>query len=99
MFEIDFTPTSARHVRNYRKFEQKVILDAIEQQLLYEPNVATRNRKPLDENNLANWELRVDRYRVFYDIIIEDDRQIVKIKAIGHKQHNILYIDKQEVQL
>ena len=33
-FEINFTPTAASHVRAYRKFEQQIILDAIEEQLL-----------------------------------------------------------------
>jgi len=53
----------------------------------------------LGENELSNWELRVQKFRVFYDVLHEEDRQVVKIKAVGHKEHNILYIGGREVQL
>ncbi|MEP0955384.1 hypothetical protein [Microcoleus sp. FACHB-1515] len=29
MYQLDFTPTAAGHLRAYRKFEQQIILDAI----------------------------------------------------------------------
>ena len=98
-FEINFTPTAASHVRAYRKFEQQIILDAIEEQLLQEPTTETRNRKQLGENEFSDWELRVDKYRVFYDVVIEGNSGIVQIKAVGHKEHNTLYIGGKEVQL
>lgn len=75
-----------------KKFEQQIILDAIEEQLSCEPNVETRNRKRLGENELSDWELRIDNYRVFYDVLIKDEEGIVQIKAVGHKEHNTLYI-------
>ena len=98
-FDIEFTPTAANHVRAYRKFEQQIVLDAIGEQLLQEATTETRNRKRLGENELSDWELRVQKFRVFYDVIHEEDRQIVKIKAVGHKEHNTLYIGGKEVQL
>ena len=98
-FEIQFTKTAAGHVRAYRKFDQRIILEAIENQLQQEPTTETRNRKRLGENELFDWELRFQEFRVFYDIIAEDDRQIVKIKAVGHKDHNTLYIGGKEVRL
>ena len=36
-FEIAFTRTAAEHVRSYRKYEQKIILDAVDDQLAQEP--------------------------------------------------------------
>lgn len=98
-FEINFTSNAANHVRAYRKFEQKIILDAIEEQLSCEPTVETRNRKRLGENELSDWELRIDNYRVFYDVVIKDEDRIVQIKAVGHKEHNTLYIGGKEFQL
>ncbi|MEQ8383898.1 MAG: type II toxin-antitoxin system RelE/ParE family toxin [Coleofasciculus sp. A1-SPW-01] len=98
-FEINFTPIAANHIRAYRKFAQKTILDSIEAQLSNEPTLETRNRKRLGENELSDWELRVDNYRVFYDVVIEDDSCIVQIKAVGHKEHNTLYIGGKEVQI
>ena len=46
-FEINFTHIAATHVRAYRKFEQQIILDAIEEQLRHEPMTETRQRKRL----------------------------------------------------
>ncbi len=59
-----------------------------------EPDRETRNRKPLEPNALADWELRIGDYRVFYDIDIAGTT--VKIKAIGHKEHNRLVIRGKE---
>jgi mRNA-degrading endonuclease RelE of RelBE toxin-antitoxin system len=98
-FEIEFTKTAANHVRCYKKFEQRIILDAIAEQLSHDAMTATRNRKRLTENELSDWELRVQKFRVFYDILVEEDRQVVKIKGVGHKEHNTLYIGGREVEL
>jgi mRNA-degrading endonuclease RelE of RelBE toxin-antitoxin system len=98
-YDIRFTDIAAGHVRSYRKFEQRVILDAIQDQLACEPATETRNRKRLGQNELSDWELRVEEFRVFYDIVVEESQQIVKIKAVGHKEHNRLFIGHKEVQL
>ena len=73
-FEIAFTRTAAGHVRSYRKFDQRIILDAIDEQLTHEPTTETRNRKRLSESELSDWELRVQDFRVFYDVVVEDER-------------------------
>jgi mRNA-degrading endonuclease RelE of RelBE toxin-antitoxin system len=98
-FVIAFTQTAAEHVRSYRKYEQRIILDAIDEQLAHEPTTETRNRKRLGENELSDWELRVEDIRVFSDVLIEDKRGIVKIKAVGHKEHGVLRIGDKEVRL
>jgi mRNA-degrading endonuclease RelE of RelBE toxin-antitoxin system len=98
-FEIAFTRPAAEHVRSYRKFEQRIILDAINEQLSHEPATETRNRKRLSESELSHWELRVQDFRGFDDVAIEDERRVVKIKAVGHKEHGILHIGDREVQL
>jgi mRNA-degrading endonuclease RelE of RelBE toxin-antitoxin system len=98
-FEIAFTQTAADHVRAYRKFEQRIILDAIDEQLTHEPVTETRNRKRLSESELSDWELRVQDFRVFYDVAVEEAAGVVKIKAIGHKKHGILRVGDREVQL
>lgn len=98
-FDIQLTALAATHIRSYRKFEQRVILDGIEAQLTHEADTETRNRKRLGENQLSDWELRIEKFRVFYDIVVEGSQQIVKIKAVGHKEHNRLFIGRKEVQL
>ena len=51
-FKIAFTATAAEHVRSIRRFDQKIILDAIVEQLTQDPTTETRNRKRLSENEL-----------------------------------------------
>lgn len=97
MFRLIFTESSIEDLHFFKKSEQVQIVEAIEKQLSAEPLTETRNRKPLRPNNLAKWELRVDKYRIFYDVDIQN--RIIKIKAIGWKKHNILLIRNQEFEL
>jgi mRNA-degrading endonuclease RelE of RelBE toxin-antitoxin system len=73
-----------------RKFAQQIILDGIDEQLRFEPEVETANRKPLDPNDIAAWELRLGKYRVLYDV--EEQANLVTIRAVGFKVGNELYI-------
>jgi mRNA-degrading endonuclease RelE of RelBE toxin-antitoxin system len=58
--------------------------------------VQTRNRKPLRESAIARSELRVDKYRVFYQL--DDESQSVTVVDIGHKDHEVLLIRGKRVQ-
>jgi len=97
MYEIEYTLEARQDLNMFRKFEQKYILDKIDAQLRYEPNVETRNRKQLRPNAVAEWELRLDRFRVFYDV--RETVKIVKVEAIGYKRGSKLFIRGQEYQL
>ncbi len=44
MYEIEFTPEAVKDLRYLKKFEQNIVIDAIETQLIYEPAVETKNR-------------------------------------------------------
>jgi mRNA-degrading endonuclease RelE of RelBE toxin-antitoxin system len=90
MYEIEFTPEAKDDLTAFRKFEQQTIIAGIETQLRYEPTVETRNRKRLRPNNVAEWELRLGKYRVFYNV--EEHILIVSIEAIGFKVGNVLFI-------
>ncbi len=96
-FDVDFSPRSHKHLKAFRKRDQQIILDAIASQLVHQPDQPTRNRKRLEENPLAPWELRIGDYRVFYDVDVSEER--VVIVAIGHKIHNVLWIDGEEIDL
>ena len=97
MFEIRSTPEAVDDLHMYSKPERKRILDDIESCLKYEPGRETRNNKKLRPNRLAERELRVDRFRVFYDI--DEEGVMVKIEAIGSKRGSRLYIRGEEFQL
>ncbi len=63
----------------------------------HEPGREARNNKALRPNRLAERELRIDRFRVFYDI--DEGRAVVKIEANGSKRGNRLYVRGEEFQL
>ena len=95
--EVRFSRDAERQLGDLDARDRKIVLEAIEEQLTHQPAVPTRHRKLLRENPLADWELRVGEYRVFYDI--EGDPAIVTILAIGVKSHNTLRIEGKEIQL
>jgi len=90
MFRIAFTPSALDDIQWYRKHEQKIIFDKIEEQLTHQPNVETRNRKQLRPNQVAEWELRICKYRVFYDV--DTERDAVEVKMVGSKEGNKLFV-------
>jgi mRNA-degrading endonuclease RelE of RelBE toxin-antitoxin system len=57
--------------------------------------VETRNRKRLEDNPIAPWELRVGRYRVYFEVREEPQR----IVAIGLKVREKVMIGGTEVRL
>jgi mRNA-degrading endonuclease RelE of RelBE toxin-antitoxin system len=95
-YEIQFVSSANDQLNGFETTERKGIVAAIEEQLLNEPQVETRNRKRLRPNPLAPWELRVGNVRVFYDV---EEPAKVTILAIGTKDRNKLYIGGKEIQL
>jgi len=96
-YTIDYTASAEGDIAYFRTYEQVLIVDAIDHQLTHEPGLETRNRKALDPNMLAVWELRIGRYRVFYDV--DAVARLVLVKAVGWKEHNTLYIRGKEYVL
>jgi mRNA-degrading endonuclease RelE of RelBE toxin-antitoxin system len=97
-YRIEFAAMVKVHLRALTARERTMVFDAIERQLVHEPLVATRNRKPLDTNPIAPWELRIGALRVFYDA--SDNRtKVVRILAVGVKRGAVLRIGRQEMKL
>lgn len=97
MFEINLSPLAFDDIAWFPKRERRALLDAIVEQLSHQPDVETRNRKQLRPNRVAEWELRIGRYRVFYDVAVS--QRLVEIKLVGLKQGNRLLIRGQEYVL
>jgi mRNA-degrading endonuclease RelE of RelBE toxin-antitoxin system len=97
MFQTEFSPEARDGLFQLRKFDQKRILEEVETQLSHQPDQETRNRKRLRPNQLAEWELRIGTFRVFYDL--DKDNAMVKIRAIGYKEGNKLFIHGEECEL
>lgn len=78
--------------------QRTIVLDAVDEQLAYQPAVETRNRKPMRPNPVAPWELRIGDLRVYYDIQEEPEPRVT-IVAVGIKDRNRLLIGGEEVEL
>jgi mRNA-degrading endonuclease RelE of RelBE toxin-antitoxin system len=97
MFQIAFTPRALEHIDALKKYDQQRVFDAIQSQLVDQPDVESTNRKKLRPNGLAKWELRIGQLRVFYDVLEEDF--IVKVVAVGYKVGNKLFLGGEEYKL
>ena len=97
-FTIDVSPDAQEQLDEFTARERRSLLDAIDLQLRHQPLVRTRNRKPLDPNDFATWELRVGGLRVFYDVETEPE-PVVWIRALGRKVRNRLFIGGKEIEL
>ena len=89
MFQIWFAESVERDLRTIPVYYRNQILDPIEEQLVHEPETATRNRKLLENLNPPwqtvepIWELRVGEYRMFYDVSLAES--IVYVLAVRKK--------------
>ena len=101
-FELEYAPIVRSHLRAIEPKDYSLIRKTIEEQLLFEPDIETTNRKRLKRSVDfgAQWELRLgpdNRFRVFYTI----DHQLrqVHILAIGEKRGARLMLGGEVVRL
>jgi len=92
------TPITEEHLRHLTRAQQALVQDLVLEQLIHQPNVKTRNRKPLRPNDLATWEFRVGSLRVYYDVFPEP-MFLVSIVAIGIKARAVLRIGGEVIAL
>ena len=78
--------------------QQTIVLDAVDRQLLNQPNVETRNRKPMRPNPVAPWELRIGNLRVYYEVN-DDPEPTVVVLAVGIKDGDRVRIGGETVKL
>ena len=95
-FEVKLVPSADGDLDYFKAHEQKAILDAISRFLEVDANIETKRRKRLHPNPLAPWELRIGDYRAFYEI---KENRLVRVLAIGHKEHNELFIRGERVEI
>jgi mRNA-degrading endonuclease RelE of RelBE toxin-antitoxin system len=89
MYELEYAEGVAGDLKNLRAADRKRILDKIDEQLRHNLTEETRNKKilvglkpPWDQEEPVR-ELRIGKYRVFYDVDKESQR--VNIRAIREK--------------
>src|SRR5437870_10317019 len=100
-FLLVYADELKQHLRAIDTKYHSVIQSTIEMQLLYEPDLENRNRKPLKRPTSfgADWELRLgpdNRFRVFYQVKRESHE--VRVLAVGVKDQNRLVIGGEEFE-
>jgi mRNA-degrading endonuclease RelE of RelBE toxin-antitoxin system len=99
-FTLEITEEALEDLEYFDKAAQVTIFDEIERQLAYQPLQETQNRKPLRPGSQFQWELRIGKYRVFYDVIEEtEETSLVSVVSVGYKERNKVYIRGREVNL
>lgn len=99
-FRIVYHTRVKSHLAAIERKYHVMIRQHIEVQLSSEPDMVTRNRKPLVAPLAfeATWEIRFgpsNRFRVFYEV--DRDTMKVNVLAIGEKKNNRLLIAGEEV--
>jgi mRNA-degrading endonuclease RelE of RelBE toxin-antitoxin system len=87
-YDIEFTVTAAEDLSSLRAAERRVVEDAIDTHLRYEPTKTSKSRiKRLRGLSSPQYRLRVDEFRVFYDVEYHVDpaRGTVIILAVKRK--------------
>jgi len=93
-FYIEFSEDAERQMAALRAVDRSRLFDEIDEQLTHQPNQRTRRRKQLTNHPLADWELRVDDWRVLYDV--DTENQQVTIIVVGQKVRHKLMIEGKE---
>lgn len=98
-YSLIYSGTFQRHLKRVPAKHHSLIRRTLEEQLEYEPEVKTRNRKPLKKPVAfkAEWELRFgpdNRFRVFYRV----QSEAVVLLAFGEKRGNRWSIEGEEVE-
>jgi mRNA-degrading endonuclease RelE of RelBE toxin-antitoxin system len=101
-YTFDYARGATEHLKFISVKYRRLIRESIAEQLQFEPNIKTKNRKPLRQPAPFNaaWEIRLgpnNRFRVLYDI--DEKRRVVQILAIGEKEGNRLFVGGEEFTL
>ena len=81
-YKVAFAETVTEHLRWLTAAERSRVLDAIERQLVREPPVETRNRKPLRPNPLARGSCASALFGFFYEVAVQE-AGTVRVLAVG----------------
>jgi hypothetical protein len=101
-FKLIYDDAVIRHLAPIERKYHALIQKTIKEQLSYEPETETRNRKSLERPTelWATWELRFgpkNQFRVFYQT--DQTLHQVNVLAIGVKKGNTLFIGGEEFEL
>ena len=95
--QVVFSPAAVRQFKRLPAAARSLLKSAVREQLAdQDPREETRNRFRLRRvSEFADYELRVDTWRVFYRV----RGKVVTIELIGQKKGNVLLIGRKEFKL
>jgi hypothetical protein len=104
-YSIILTSTARQHLRYLlrqgvmSRGEHVRLINAISSRLTYQPTVAQGSVKLLRQPNMLDtaFELSVKPWRVLYDV--DEGLAEVRVKAVGWKIREKLFVEGQEVEL
>ena len=96
VYRVSLTESAKQDLGHFDVHDQRVIAAGILTHLRVDAEVSTRKKKPLQPNPVSPWELRIERFRVFYSV---EEGNKVKVVAVGQKEHNVLFIRGKKVAL
>ena len=96
-YRIQHSPSAEEHLRGLTARQRSIVIDTIDRQLTHQPVVETNNRKPMRQNPLAAWELRIGNLRAYYRV--REAEHLVEVLAIGIKRHHQVYLGERVVVL
>jgi mRNA-degrading endonuclease RelE of RelBE toxin-antitoxin system len=87
MYSVMYQPEAVAELNGLRAFDRVRVLDAIGKNLRDAPASAGGKKKRLDlGGGDFIWQLRVDDYRVFYDVVENEELVIVRhVRLKGRK--------------
>ena len=101
-FDLIYPPIIKQHLKSIEPKHYSLIQESLKAQLQFQPDVETKNRKPLKRPVVfgAKWEIRFgpdNCFRVFYRV--DYDNQQVILLAIGEKIGSRLFIGGEELEI
>jgi mRNA-degrading endonuclease RelE of RelBE toxin-antitoxin system len=94
-YRIEYDTEAVGDLRDLAAPARARVVDAIEMQLPHEPTVETRNRFRAEPNSLGDYELRVQPYRVYFDV--DDESRRVVVQAVLYKPRETAYRRGKEI--
>ena len=95
---IEYSPEAEEHLLWLTKRQQRIVLDTVDRQLINQPDIETRNRKPMRPNPIAPWELRIGELRVYYEVR-DAEQPTVMVLAVGLKERDRIRIGGEIIGL
>jgi hypothetical protein len=95
---IEYSPAAEEHLGFLAARQQRIVIDSVDRQLLNEPTLETRNRKPMRPNPVAPWELCIGCLRVDYDLDEHPESKVIVV-AVGVKERNQVRIAGEKIDL